>query len=473
MRRLRADLAVIGAGSGGLSVAAGAAQLGLKVVLYERGEMGGDCLNTGCVPSKALIAAAHAAHAARDGFRFGVRTGPVEIDFPAAMAHVRGAVAAIAPHDSQERFEKLGCTVVREHARFAGPTTLVSASTRTDARRIVVAAGSRARPPAIPGLDGVPFLTNETVFDLVEKPERLLVVGAGPIGCELGQAFRRLGSQVVLVEAGRPLGKEDPALVAVVLEQLAADGVELVRGSAVMSAERSGSGGVRLRLADGRFLDGSHLLVAVGREPDLDGLDLEAGRVDRNGRGVCVDHQLRSVSNRRVFAVGDAAGREQFTHAAGAHAALFVRRALFAQSVDVNRLVLPRVTYTDPELAAVGLSEAEARERFGDRVRTVAAPFSANDRAIAEGDGRGFGKLILDEKGRVLGAAIVGRGAGDLIHHWTYALAHRHKLIATSGYVTPYPTRGELNRKLASEWFSPILFAPRTRLLVSILKRFG
>lgn len=472
MKTIRCDLAVIGAGSGGLSVAAGAAQLGLKVVLFERGEMGGDCLNTGCVPSKALLAAAHAVHAVRDAGRFGVRLGEPEVDFAAVMAHVHGAIASIAPHDSQERFETLGCTVIREHAAFAGPRTLVSETARVEARRIVIAAGSRPKLPPVPGLPELQPLTSETVFDLTERPRRLIVLGGGPIGCELGQAFRRLGSEVVLIESGRLLGKEDPDVAAVAVDQLKAEDVEVVGGSA-MSADRGPDGSARIKLADGRTFEGSHVLVATGREPDLDGLRLEVGNVARNGRGVCVDHQLRSTSNRRVFAVGDVAGKAQFTHAAGAHAALFVRRALFAQRVDVEKLVIPRVTYTDPELASVGLTEAEAREQLGDAVRVVTTPFSGNDRAIAEGDVRGFGKLVLDRKGRLLGAAIVGRGAGDLIHHWTYQLAHRRKLVATTGYVPPYPTRGELNRKLASEWFSPILFAPRTRLLVKVLKRFG
>ena len=471
MRSLKADIAVIGAGSGGLSVAAGAAQLGLKVVLFEKGEMGGDCLNTGCVPSKALIAAAHAAHAVRDAARYGVHAGEPRIDFAAVMAHVRGAIAAIAPHDSQARFEGLGVTVVREHALFTGPQTVESASVRVEARRIVIATGSQARVPAIPGLAGSGFLTNETVFGLTELPRRLLVLGGGPVGLELGQAFRRLGSEVVVVEADRPLGKEDPELVAPVLEQLATDGVEIVAAAKAEAVERTADG-IAL-MAGGRRLEGSHLLVAIGREPATEGLGLEAGQVSRGPRGIAVDRQLRSVSNPNVFAVGDAAGRELFTHAAGAHAGLFIRRALFAQGVDVEKLVIPRVTYTDPEVASVGLSEAEARAEHGDRVKVVTAPFSGNDRAIAEGDTRGFGKLVLDGKGRILGAGMVGRGAGELIQPWVQAMATGRKLRDFAAFVAPYPTRGELNRKLASNYYSPFLFAPLPRFLVSILKRFG
>ncbi|HYE43883.1 MAG TPA: FAD-dependent oxidoreductase, partial [Caulobacteraceae bacterium] len=374
MREMKADLVVIGAGSGGLSVAAGAAQLGLEVVLFEKGEMGGDCLNTGCVPSKALIAAAQAAHDARTAARLGVTVGEPQVDFAAVMAHVHAAIAAIAPHDSQERFEGLGCTVVREHARFTGPRTVESDSVRVHAGKVVIATGSRPRIPPIPGLDAVSFLTNETIFALTALPPRLLVLGAGPIGLELGQAFRRLGSEVVVIEAGEPLPREDRDLAGPVLEQLAADGLEIRAGLTVERVEHADSG--LALLAGGERIEGSHLLVATGREPVLDRLGLEAAGVAVTDRGVAVDRQLRSTTNRHVFAVGDAAGREAFTHVAGTHASLFIRKALFAQPVDVEKLVVPRVTYTDPEIAAVGLSDAEARQAHGDALKVLTVPFS-------------------------------------------------------------------------------------------------
>lgn len=469
MRRIRADIAVIGAGSAGLSVASGAAQLGLRVVLFEKGEMGGDCLNTGCVPSKALIAAAAAAHDARTAGRLGVHAEP-RVDFAAVMAHVRSAIAAIEPHDSQARFEGLGVTVVREAAAFTGPRTLRSASVEVAARKIAVAAGSRAKAPPIPGLAGSGFLTNETIWGLTELPRRLIVLGAGPIGLELGQAFRRLGSEVVVVEAVEPLPREDRDLAGPVLEQLAAEGIELFTGRIVDAVERTGE--TIAVVSGGHRIEGTHLLVAVGREPVFDGLNLEAANVAHGARGVTLDHQLRSATNPAVFFLGDAAGREAFTHAAGAHASLFVRRALFAQSVDADALVIPRVTYTDPEVASVGLSEAEARKLHGDGVKVLTVPFSGNDRAIAEGDTRGLGKLILDPKGRILGVGIVGRGAGELIHPWVLAMTAKLKLRAFTDFIAPYPTRGEIHKRLASAFFSPILFADRTRTLVSLLKRF-
>lgn len=469
MRKIQADIAVIGAGSAGLSVASGAAQLGLRVVLFEKGEMGGDCLNTGCVPSKALIASAQAAHDARTAGRLGVKAEP-RVDFTAVMAHVHGAIAAIEPHDSQARFEGLGVTVVREAASFTGPRTLRSASVEVTARKIAVAAGSRAKAPPIPGLAGSGFLTNETVWGLTELPRRLIALGAGPIGLELGQAFRRLGSEVVVVEAVEPLPREDRDLARPVLDQLGAEGVEIFTGRTVDAVERSGE--TIAVVSGGHRIEGSHLLVAVGREPVLDGLNLDAAGIAHGPRGVTLDRQLRSATNPAVFFLGDIAGREAFTHAAGAHASLFVRRALFAQSVDADALVIPRVTYTDPEVASVGLSEAEARKLHGDGIKVLAVPFSGNDRAIAEGDTRGLGKLVLDAKGRILGVGIVGKGAGELIHPWVLAMTAKLKLRAFTDFIAPYPTRGEIHKRLASAFFSPILFADRTRILVSLLKRF-
>lgn len=448
-RALRPDLAVIGAGSGGLSVAAGAAQLGLSVVLFEQGEMGGDCLNSGCVPSKALIAAA------AKGW-----------DFPAAIAHVRKTIATIAPIDSQERFEGLGVTVIRETARFTGPRTVESDSAAVTARKVVIATGSRPNIPPIPGLADAPYLTNETVFDLQTLPAHLVILGGGPIGLELGQAFARLGSKVTVLEADRALAKEDSDLAAVVLEQVRADGVTVLEGA---KAERIEPGPVVL--ANGQRIKGSHLLVATGRTPNVEALNLEAAGIAHDKHGVTTNRSLRA-SNRRVYAVGDITGRAAFTHVAGAHASLFVRRALFASPVNADAMVVPRVTYTDPELAAVGLTETEARARHVG-VKVVTHAFEDNDRAQAEADTRGFGKLITDAKGRILGAAIVGARAGDLIAPFTLAMTAGVKLSALAGVVAPYPTRGEIVKRLAGQWYSPILFSPRTRRLVSLLKRLA
>lgn len=474
MKPLRADLAVIGAGSGGLTVAAGAAQLGLKVVLFERGEMGGDCLNCGCVPSKALISAAKAAHAAREASRLGVEASP-RIDFGQVMQHVRGVIASIAPHDSQARFEGLGVTVIREPAAFAGPRTLYAGDHRVTARKIVVATGSRPSVPDIEGLAETPYLTNETIFSLQALPRRLVILGGGPIGLELGQAFRRLGSEVVVVQRGQLLPREDVDLTAPLFAQLRSDGLDVMSRTEAYRVTPTALGVCVYAKVDGMALriEGSHLLVAAGRTPNLEGLDLEAGRVAFGPRGITTDRSLRSVSNRAVFAVGDVAGRDAFTHAAGAHGSLFIRRALFAQPVDADRLVVPRVTYTDPEVAVVGLTEAQARARHGERVRVVRAAFERNDRARAEGDTAGEAKLVLDRRGRLLGAAIVGTGAGDLIQPWVLAMTARLRLGAVAGAIAPYPTRSEISKQVAGAVFTPLVFSKSSRRLVGLLKRLA
>jgi len=470
-REIAADFAVVGAGSAGLSFASGAAQLGQRVVLFEQADMGGDCLNTGCVPSKALLAAAHAAHAVRDAGRYGVRAETTAIDFPAVMAHVHGAIATIAPHDSQARFEGLGVTVVREHAAFTDRRTLESEGVRVRARRVVLATGSRPTAPPIDGLDRTPFHTHETIFGLQTLPKHLLVLGGGPIGCELGQAFARLGARVTIVEASEPLGREDPEAVALVADSLRADGVELRTGAEVVSAQPTPDG-VALELLGGVRLEGTHLLVAAGRAPNVEALGLEAAGIAYDKRGVTVDRSLRTT-NRAVYAAGDVTGRPAFTHAAGAHASLLVRKLLFAQRVNVEALVVPRVTYTDPPLAVAGLSEPEARARHGEDVKTVVRPFHGNDRAVTEGEPAGFAKLVADPKGRLLGVTIVGAHADEMIHAWVLALAHQLSIRKMAGWIPPYPTRGDVNRALASAYYAPVLFSRRTRRLVGLLKRFA
>jgi pyruvate/2-oxoglutarate dehydrogenase complex dihydrolipoamide dehydrogenase (E3) component len=469
--RVRADLAIIGAGSGGLSVAAGAAQLGLKVVLFEKGEMGGDCLNYGCVPSKALIAAADAAHVAGHSTALGISASGIKVDFAAVMARVHHVIAEIAPIDSQARFEGLGVRVVREAARFRDRRVVESDSLRVTARKVVIATGSRAAVPPIPGLDVVPYLTNESIFELKACPEHLIVLGGGPIGAELGQAFRRLGSRVTLIEADAVLGREDPDAAAVVVDQLKADGVTVLAGCKAVRVEPGPTVVVSGPEGEQRIA-GSHLLIALGRQASLDGLNLDAAGVAFDRAGVKTDRSLRT-SNRRVFAIGDAAGRGQFTHLAGAHAGLFVRKALFAAPINADSLLVPRVTYTSPELAAVGLTEAQARAAHGDDVRVLVQPFADNDRAQAEGDIRGFAKLIASRRGKILGVTLVGAHAGDHLPLWVLTMTTGLKLSQLTGMIAPYPTRGEINKRLAGQWYTGALFSPATRRLVSVLKRFG
>jgi pyruvate/2-oxoglutarate dehydrogenase complex dihydrolipoamide dehydrogenase (E3) component len=464
------DLAVIGAGASGLSVTAVAAQLGLLVALIERDRMGGDCLNFGCVPSKALLAASHAAQAARTAARFGIRLPEPGIDWDAVHEHVHGVIAAIAPTDSEARFRALGATVLRGEARFVAPDALVVDGRRLTARRIVIAAGSTAAVPPIPGLDQVPYLTNTSVFQLNQRPDHLLILGGGPIGLELADAFAGLGSRVTILEAATIAGKEDPELVAGLRDCLAARGVTILETAKVASVEP----GPALVLADGSRVAGSHLLVAVGRRPNLDALDLAAGNVRASRAGIVTDRGLRSPTNRRVYAVGDIAdpagiGPRAFTHVGSYHAGIVIRRALFRLPARLDYTALPRVTYTRPELAQVGMTEAEARAA-GHRVAILRWPLADNDRAVAERDTVGLVKLVV-AGGRVLGAGILAPNAGEMISLWTLAIAQRVKLGALASLIVPYPTRAEAGKRAAGNFFVAKLFAPRTKSLVRLLAR--
>ncbi len=466
------DICVIGAGSAGLSVAAGAAQLGARTILFERAEMGGDCLNYGCVPSKALLAAAHAAHDIRKAKRFGIRCPEPEIDFATVMAHVKNVIAAIAPHDSVERFEGLGVRVVKAEARFAGPREVSGCGVQVRARRIVIAAGSTAVIPAIPGIDTVAPLTNETIFSLTTLPEHLVIIGGGPIGVEMAQGFRRLGSRVTVLEARRILERDEPEFSGTLRRQLSAEGIVLREGARIDSVAKIASG-IALTLSGGaEQLTGTHLLVAAGRRPRLEGLDLEKAGVAYTAKGITVDARLRT-SNPRIYAIGDIAGGPQFTHVAGYHAGLVIRNALFRLPAKTDYRALPWVTYCDPELAHVGLTEADARKRFGDDVRVTMAEFQANDRAQAEQDTTGAIKLVTRANGMVLGASILGRGAGELLPIWGVAITRRMKLSALTGIIFPYPTRSEISKAAASAFYTPKLFSRGPKLLVRVLSWLG
>jgi pyruvate/2-oxoglutarate dehydrogenase complex dihydrolipoamide dehydrogenase (E3) component len=470
MQTLTCDLCVIGAGSGGLSVAAGAAQLGRKVVLIEKGEMGGDCLNTGCVPSKSLIAAAKHAQAVRDAAAFGVQAGSVAIDGVSVHAHIREAIDAIAPNDSQARFESLGVTVIRAEASFLDERHVEVGSRRVRARRFVIATGSRPAVPPIDGLGQVPFFTNETIFEKDFIPPHLIVIGAGPIGMELAQAHRRLGSHVTMVEAIRALPREDEGAARLVVDRVTREGVRLLENTKIESIARSESG-VRLQLENGEQLDGSHLLVATGRKPNIETLQLEDAGVQFNAKGISVDRGLRT-SNRRIYAIGDVAGGAQFTHLAGYHAALVIRSALFRLPAHVNPMLVPRVTFTDPELAQVGLTESEARAQHSG-IGLAHAEFAENDRAVTEREREGFLKVVVDRRGTVLGATIAGPHAGELILPWLMAIKEKRKLSAMAAMVVPYPTLSDVSRRAASAYYAPRLFSRGVRALVSALSLFG
>ncbi|MBM2577343.1 FAD-dependent oxidoreductase [Jannaschia sp. Os4] len=453
MQDIKTDVLIIGAGSGGLSVAYGASQMGADVTLLEGHKMGGDCLNFGCVPSKALIAAGKHAHAMTTGAPFGVAPVQPEVDYAAAKRHVHSAIGTIAPVDSQERFEGLGVRVIREFGRFVDARTVEAGPYRIRARRTVIATGSSPFVPPIEGLRDVPFHTNETIFDLMETPEHLIVVGGGPIGMEMAQAHRRLGIEVTVLEGSKALGKDDPELAAIALERLREEGVDIREDTKVERVSGT-AGAITVHTSKGD-VTGSHLLMAVGRKANVDKLNLEAAGIEYD-RAVTVGADLRTT-NRRVYAIGDAAGGFQFTHVAGYHGATIIRPILFGLPARARTDHIPWATYTDPEIAQVGLTEAQAKEAHGDAVEVLRFPYHENDRAIAEGKTTGLIKVMV-VKGRPVGASIVGAQAGELIGLWALVLANKLKIGAVAAMVAPYPTLGEISKRAAGQYYVPRLF---------------
>ncbi len=471
--QLKVDLCIIGAGSGGLSVAAGAQQMGASTVLIEKGLMGGDCLNYGCVPSKALLAAGHAADAIRRGADFGVSSEETKISSQKVYGHVRETIAAIAPNDSVERFEGFGVKVIQAAGSFTGPQEVVAGNFRIKARRFVIATGSSAFVPPIEGLSDVPYMTNENIFDGPELPEHLIIIGGGPIGIEMAQAHRHLGARVTVLEMFSIMPNDDPELVAVVKGRLDKDGIVIHEGIKVLKAEKTDSGIAVKIEKDGveERIDGSHLLVAAGRRANVSGLDLEKAEIEYSPKGIGVDARLRT-SNKKVFAIGDVAGGYQFTHVAGYHAGVVIRNALFRLPAKSDMRAVPWVTYTAPELAQVGLTESQARKNHSD-IKVLSWPYADNDRAQAEKSTEGHIKVITTAKGHILGAGIVGAHAGELIQTWVLAISKKMKIGDIASMIAPYPTLGEISKRAAGSYFTPSLFGERTKKVVRFLRLFG
>jgi len=470
MKRIKTDICIIGGGSGGLSIAAGAVQMGARVVLLEGHKMGGDCLNFGCVPSKALIASAKQAYAMSHGAKYGVGEVEAKVDYAAAKDHVHDVIAQIAPVDSVERFEGLGVQVIQEYGRFISKTEVQAGDTVIEARRFVVATGSGPFVPPIPGIEDVPYYTNENIFDLREKPKHLLIIGGGPIGMEMAQAHLRLGCDVTVIEGMKAFGKDDPEMAAIVLENLKAEGINIVEDA---QAERiSGKAGeVTVQTPKGNFT-GSHLLMAVGRKVNVEKLDLEKGGVAFDRSGLKVGPDLRSVTNKKVYAAGDVAGGLQFTHVAGYHAGVLIRSMLFGLPSKQRTDHIPWATYTDPELAQVGLTEAQAKKKYGSALEVVRFDFHHNDRLIAERKTKGLIKVMV-VKGRPVGASIAGHMAGELIGMWAMAIANRMKMSSIANTVLPYPTVSEVNKRAAGAYFSPRLFEnPTVKRVVGFVQRW-
>jgi pyruvate/2-oxoglutarate dehydrogenase complex dihydrolipoamide dehydrogenase (E3) component len=470
---LSVDFCVIGAGSGGLSVAAAAAAFGQRVVLIEKHKMGGDCLNYGCVPSKALLAAGKRAHLMRTSAKFGVKSVEPDIDWRAVNGHVKSVIAAIEPNDSIERFTGLGVRVITAAGRFVDKSTVVAGEHRITARYFVVATGSSPVAPPIPGLADVPYFTNETIFDNAERLPHLLIIGAGPIGLEMAQAHHRLGSQVTVLEGAKALAKDDPELTALVLQKLRGEGVVILENAKIESIKGGPSKIAATISIDGatEAIEGTHILVAAGRKPNIADLGLDAAGIEFDKKGVKVSPGL-VTTNASVFAIGDVAGGLQFTHVANDHAGIVIRRTLFKLPAKTTGRPVPWVTYTDPELAHVGLTEDEARAAHG-KVSVLRWPYHENDRAQAERQTDGHVKVIVDKRGRIRGATIVGAQAGELIQMWSLALSQGMKIKAMTDWISPYPTLSEVNKRAAYRYFATAASKPIVRKIIALLAKLG
>ena len=470
METIKTDILVIGAGSGGLSVAAGAVQMGASVVLLEGHKMGGDCLNFGCVPSKALIASGKAAYGQAHASDYGVANVTPKVDYAAAKDHVAGVIAQIEPVDSQERFEGLGVRVIREYGKFVSATEVEAGDYRIKARRIVISTGSSPFVPPIPGLETVPYETNETLFELREQPEHLLIIGGGPIGMEMAQAHLRLGSKVTVIEGAKALGKDDPEMAAIVLDRLRGEGL-VIEEDALAGEIKGEAGAIEVHAKDGRVFKGTHLLMAVGRKANMDSLNLEAAGIETHRTGIVVDDSMKT-SKKNVYAIGDVAGGLQFTHVAGYQAGVIIRSALFGLPAKQSSAHIPWATYTDPELSQVGLTEAQAREAHGSKLEVVRFDIHHNDRLIAERKAYGLIKVMV-VKGRPVGVSIAGPQAGELIGMWSLAIANKLKMSQISAMVAPYPSVFEVNKRAAGAYFTPRLFEnDKVKKVVRLVQRW-
>lgn len=473
-QELKPEICVIGADAGGLSIAAAAAALGVPVLLIEKGDFGAEFLKkSGSVPRHALLAAAERAHAVRGSARFGARALRGGVDFRAVHAYVTEVIDALAPNYTRERFAGLGVRVIKGAGRFTDPNTVAVDDFTVKAGRFVIATGSAPSIPAIPGLLDTSHLTSETVTDLAERPHHLVVIGAGGVGLELAQTFRRLGSEITVLEAATPLAGEDRECAAVVLDVLEREGIRLRTGVEITNVRRA-LARVQITLAapDGtQTIEGSHILVATGRRPALGDLNLDAAGIRHAAHGIIIDQRLRTT-NKRVYAIGEVTGAPPLAHIAAYHAGLVVRQALFRLPVRVNHVAIPRVMHTDPQLAQVGLLEEDARAQHG-AIRVLRWPYRENDRAQAAGMTEGHVKIVTDVRGDVLGATIVGAEAGENITTWTLAISQKLNIRAFGGLIVPYPSYAEVGKRAAITYFNLGLTPPRLRRIIGWLRRLG
>ncbi|KTC84502.1 dihydrolipoyl dehydrogenase family protein [Legionella brunensis] len=471
--KVKCDLAILGAGAGGLSLAAGASQLGANVVLIQEGPMGGDCLNYGCIPSKSLLAAAKCYWQAHHSEKLGTVIQESKLDFKAVMGHVHGVINTIAVHDSIERFQKLGVRVIQAMGKFVDKSTLIAGDCLIQAKKIVIATGSSPAIPPIKGIEEVNYYTNETIFNLETLPRHLLIIGGGPIGCELAQAFSMLGAKVTLFEGAHILSQDDPECVQTVRESMQKTGVTILEEIQITQLDKDADNEIELSAKQNEQLlqfSGSHLLVATGRMPNIKDLACEKAGVTYNKKGICIDKRLRTA-NKRIFAMGDVTGHLQFTHVANYHASVVLRNILFKLPSKANHAITPWVTYTAPELAHVGKTEAECHACSLDYT-ILKIEYQDNDRAQTERETAGFIKLIINKKGKPLGVSIVGHLAGELLLPWVQLIREGKSLRSFTDVMVAYPTLSELNKRIASEFYMPKLFSSKVKMLVRLLSYF-
>lgn len=472
--KLSVDLCIIGAGSGGLSVAAGAAQLGATVALIEHKAMGGDCLNAGCVPSKSLIAASRIVSTYREASAFGIDYEKPHVDFKRVHDHIHQVMDTISVNDSIERFQGLGVQVILEEGHFIAPDTIQAGNWEIKARTFVVATGSSPALPEIAGLKSIPYLTNETIFSLRDKPSHLLVIGSGPIGCEIAQAYSSLGVDVTILGGSKLLARDDPELVEILRQQFVAQNIKIHLGSKITQTELLKNKEVQVTFEGNgslKTIKGSHLLIATGRQPNVQSLALEKAGVNYSSRGIQVNDRLQT-SNKRIYAMGDVIGGYQFTHISNYHASIILKNALFKIPAKANYRAIPWVTYTDPELAFAGLSFEEAL-KVDKNIKVIKVPFSENDRAQTERQTKGMLKVIATAKGKVLGVSILGSHAGELLLPWLMLIQKKRSLRDLTDLIVPYPTLSEIHKKAASLFYQPLLFSAKTKRLIKFLRFLG
>ena len=471
----KADICVLGGGAGGVALAAGAAQLGARVVLIERGQLGGDNLNRGTVQSKALIAASRQAQNARQTRGFGITPLTPVINFRAVAEHIQSVAATIAPNESAERLAGFGVQVLRGFARFEDRDTVSVGERRITARDFVIATGSSPVIPQIEGLPRVAYLTNETLFANTVRFDHLIVLGGTGIALELAQAYLRLGSRVTLIARGRFLPEYDPELSQPLIARMRDEGMVLAEGVACDRCEPTDSGGVRLHVSkdgDVDIVEASHLLILEGRTPNIDGLQLGAAGVAFDATGIKVSSRLRT-SNKHIHAIGDVTGGPPYATLARHHADVLMRRLVLGASEEARPQAMPIVIFADPELAHVGMTESQARKRHGDAIRVLRWPFSQNDRAIAERRSDGFAKILASRAGRILGATIIGANAGELIQTWSLAVSARLSVAEVARSIAPYPTFAETSLRAARGYTLEQPVETGMRSVLRLLPRFG